>query len=177
MSSSAMPPEDELPVIAFANRLPVRRTRNSWRLSDGGLVSALQPAMRSRGGIWVGWDGGTQTPREVPGLDFELRPVSLSRREVDAYYHGFANRTLWPLLHGLVEQPTFDRFSWDVYRRVNEHFADVDDPSQPGLRWVHDYHLLLLPGLLRRREALGRNPLMRASVLAPCNRLLRRKSR
>jgi len=151
-----MPPEDELPVIAFANRLPVRRTRNSWRLSDGGLVSALQPAMRSRGGIWVGWDGGTQTPREVPGLDFELRPVSLSRREVDAYYHGFANRTLWPLLHGLVEQPTFDRFSWDVYRRVNEHFADVDDPSQPGLRWVHDYHLLLLPGLLRRREALGR---------------------
>ena len=57
----------DLPVIAFANRLPVRRTRNAWRLSDGGLVAALRPAMRSRGGVWVGWDGGTETPRHVPG--------------------------------------------------------------------------------------------------------------
>ena len=47
-----------LPVIAFANRLPVRRVRNTWRLSDGGLVTALRPAMKSRGGVWVGWDGG-----------------------------------------------------------------------------------------------------------------------
>ena len=156
MSSTAPAPGSDLPVFAFANRLPVRRTRNAWRLSDGGLVAALRPAMRARGGVWVGWDGGTQTPRHVPGLDFELRPVSLSRREVDAYYHGFSNRTLWPLLHGLVEQPTFDRSSWDVYRRVNEQFANVDDPLRPGLRWVHDYHLLLLPGILRRRESLGR---------------------
>jgi len=146
----------ELPVIAFANRLPVRRARNTWRLSDGGLVAALRPAMTSRGGVWVGWDGGTETPRRIPGLDFELRPVSLSRREVDAYYHGFANRTLWPLLHGLVEQPIFDRASWDAYRLVNAGFAAVDDPQQEGFRWVHDYHLMLLPGLLRRRGSTGR---------------------
>ena len=72
-----------LPVIAFANRLPVRRVRNTWRLSDGGLVTALRPAMKSRGGVWVGWDGGIETPREVEGLEIELRPVSLTRREVD----------------------------------------------------------------------------------------------
>jgi trehalose 6-phosphate synthase len=155
-ASSPEAPTGELPVFAFANRLPVRRTRNTWRLSDGGLVAALRPAMKARGGVWVGWDGGTETPRRIPGLDFELRPVSLSRREVDAYYHGFANRTLWPLLHGLVEQPVFDRASWDAYRLVNERFASVDDPELVGMRWVHDYHLLLLPGLLRRRGSPGR---------------------
>jgi trehalose 6-phosphate synthase len=145
----------DLPLITFANRLPVRRTRTGWRLSDGGLVAALRPAMASRGGIWVGWDGGTETPRQVDGLDFELRPVSLSRRTVDAYYHGFANRTLWPLLHGLVEQPTFDRSWWDAYRMVNARFAAVDEPGAPGFRWVHDYHLLLVPELLRRRGSQG----------------------
>jgi trehalose 6-phosphate synthase len=142
-------------VIAFANRLPIRRSRNSWRLSDGGLVAALQPAMTSRGGVWVGWDGGIETPSEVEGLEIGLRPVSLSRRDVDAYYHGFANRTLWPLLHGLVEWPTFDRSWWDAYRLVNERFAEVDDPTQPGYRWVHDYHLMLLPQLLREAGGEG----------------------
>ena len=144
-----------LPVIAFANRLPVRRVRSTWRLSDGGLVTALRPAMKSRGGVWVGWDGGVETPREVEGLEIELRPVSLTRREVDDYYHGFANRTLWPLLHGLVEWPTFDRSWWDAYRFVNAQFAAADDPSAAGFRWVHDYHLLLLPGLVRQAGAQG----------------------
>jgi trehalose 6-phosphate synthase len=146
---------NEMPVIAFANRLPIRRSRNGWRLSDGGLVAALQPAMMSRGGVWVGWDGGVQTPMSVEGLEIDLRPVSLSRREVDAYYHGFANRTLWPLLHGLVEWPTFDRDWWDAYRVVNQHFANVDDPGMAGFRWIHDYHLLLLPELLRQAGSEG----------------------
>ena len=147
--------DDDLPVIAFANRLPVKRVRNGWRLPDGGLVAALQPAMRARGGTWVGWDGGTPTPTRISGLDFDLRPVSLTRREVDDYYHGFANQTLWPLLHGLVELPTFDRSWWNAYRVVNERFADADDFDQEAFRWVHDYHLLLLPGLLRSRGAAG----------------------
>src|SRR4051812_22359878 len=144
---------NELPVIAFANRLPIRRSRNGWRLSDGGLVAALQPAMMSRGGVWVGWDGGVQTPMSVEGLEIDLRPVSLSRREVDAYYHGFANRTLWPLLHGLVETPVYDRGWWQIYRDVNRRFAAVEVASaeQGAWRWVHDYHLMLVPELLRRQ--------------------------
>ncbi len=142
-------------LVTFANRLPVRRTRGGWALSDGGLVAALRPAMTSRGGIWVGWDGGTQTPRSVEGLEFELRPVSLKRTEVDAYYHGFANRTLWPLLHGIVEQPVFERAWWTAYRQVNERFAEADEPAQDGFRWVHDYQLMLLPAALRRRGTVG----------------------
>ncbi len=104
----------------------------------------------------MGWDGGSEVPRRVPGVEVDLRPISLTRREVDTYYHGFANRTLWPLLHSLVEQPTFDRRWWDAYRAVNHRFLEADDPAEPGLRWVHDFHLMLLPELLRKSGSSAR---------------------
>jgi trehalose 6-phosphate synthase len=143
---------DREPLVAYANRLPVARSQRGWTLSPGGLASALRPALESRGGVWVGWDGGAHDmPRHVAGLDVELLPVALSRREVADYYHGFANRTLWPLLHGLLGQPVFERRWWDAYRDVNERFAAVE--AGRGLRWVHDYHLMLVPALLRRADA------------------------
>ncbi len=144
-----------MPLVAYANRLPVSRGRQGWRPSSGGLVSALRPALESRHGAWVGWDGGAgDLPRRAEGLDVELLPVALSRREVEDYYHGFANRTLWPLLHGLIEQPVFERRWWTAYRNVNERFAAVEARGG-GLRWVHDYHLMLVPSLLRRARAGG----------------------
>ena len=140
-------------LVAYANRLPVTRGRHGWRPSAGGVVSALRPALEPRESAWIGWDGGAgDLPRRVEGLDVELLPVRLSRREVDDYYHGFANRTLWPLLHGLVEQPVFERRWWKAYRDVNERFAAVEVDGG-GLRWVHDYHLMLVPSLLRRAHA------------------------
>ncbi len=140
-------------LVAYANRLPVSRGRQGWTLSAGGLVSALRPALESRGGAWVGWDGGADDiPRRVEDLNVELLPVALSRREVEDYYHGFANRTLWPLLHGLIEQPLFERRWWRTYRDVNERFAAVDAGAK-GMRWVHDYHLMLVPSLLRHAHA------------------------
>jgi trehalose 6-phosphate synthase len=142
-----------VPLIAYANRLPVSRGRQGWRPSAGGLVSALRPALESRESAWVGWDGGAgDLPGRVEGLEVELLPVALSRREVEDYYHGFANRTLWPLLHGLIEQPVFERRWWRAYRDVNERFAAVD-MGRGGLRWVHDYQLMLVPSLLRRAGA------------------------
>jgi trehalose 6-phosphate synthase len=145
------------PLVAFANRLPVARVRGEWRAAAGGLVTALRPALQSRGGSWVGWDGGAaDLPRSLPGLEVELHPVRLSRTEVAGYYHNFSNRTLWPLLHGLVEQPVFERSWWRTYRAVNERFAAEVPPPRPGLaplEWVHDYHLMLLPGLLRAEDA------------------------
>ena len=92
--------------------------------------------------------------------------MSLTRREVDAYYHGFANRTLWPLLHGLVEQPTFDRSWWDAYRFVNAALRGGRTIRRsPGFRWVHDYHLLLLPELLRAGGRAGRHRLLPARAV------------
>ena len=96
-SSAGTRSREKLPVVAFANRLPVRRVRNTWRLAAGGLVTALRPAMEVNGGSWIGWDGGAEVPSSVEGLDIELRSVPLARRDIDAYYHGFSNGTLWPL--------------------------------------------------------------------------------
>jgi alpha,alpha-trehalose-phosphate synthase [UDP-forming] len=140
------------PLVAYANRLPVSGRRGDLRPAAGGLVTALRPALEDRSGAWVGWDGGiAELPRRLEGLDLDLVPVSLSRREVGDYYHGFANRTLWPLLHAWVEPPVFDRAWWRAYVAVNERFAAAHQPPRDAVLWVHDYHLLLLPQLLRRR--------------------------
>jgi trehalose 6-phosphate synthase len=93
-------------------------------------------------------------PRRLPELDVDLDPIDLSRREVADYYHGFANRTLWPLLHGLIEQPVFDRGWWRTYGEVNERFAGAGG-AEAAVRWVHDYQLMLVPGCLRARGVAG----------------------
>jgi alpha,alpha-trehalose-phosphate synthase [UDP-forming] len=145
-------------LVAFANRLPVLRSRRGgWQTSDGGLVAALRPALERRRSRWVGWDGGSRdVPLILPGLTTELIPVHLKRRQVSGYYHGFANRTLWPLWHGLADRAVFDRSWWRDYRYVNEVFADTGLVTAPpdALLWVHDYHLALVPDLLRRQGAV-----------------------
>jgi trehalose 6-phosphate synthase len=142
------------PLVAVSNRLPVERGRSGWRPTAGGLVSALRPALEARGGAWVGWDGGASgLPRRVEGLEVELCPLELDRPTLAGYYHGFSNRTLWPLLHGLVEQSLFERRWWDPYTSANERFAAaaLAQVRRRGdaLLWVHDYHLMLVPALLR----------------------------
>ena len=144
------------PVVAVANRLPVQLGADGWELSPGGLVTALRPVMQRGSGTWVGWDGGAEgTPRQLPSMSIDLAPVSLSAGAVAAYYFGFSNRTLWPLLHNAVEKPVFDRDWWRSYRDVNETFADAAAEAlrarPDALLWVHDYHLMLVPQLVRER--------------------------
>ena len=98
-----------------ANRLPITVQRGKDRLevrrSSGGLVSALDPALRSHGGTWVGWPGLKLTPDEtleLPGGAYRLLPIELSQNETRRYYHGFSNGTLWPLFHCLPERASFD---------------------------------------------------------------------
>ncbi|MEX2291249.1 MAG: trehalose-6-phosphate synthase [Mycobacteriales bacterium] len=128
------------------------------------MVTALRPVMSARSGAWVGWDGGTKgTPSRLPELSIELAPVTLTAAQVRDYYHGFANRTLWPLLHNAIEKPVFDRGWWAAYKGVNERFADgaaaALDRNDDALLWVHDYHLLLVPELVRRRRPQQRSGL------------------
>jgi trehalose 6-phosphate synthase len=144
-------------VVAIANRLPVRHGDDGWELSPGGLVTALRPVMATHSGAWVGWDGGTRgIPATLPDLSVRLLPVSLSSAQLRQYYHGFANATLWPLLHDAIERPRFERTWWQTYQNVNSIFASaavtaLDD--RPGaLAWVHDYQLMLVPGLIRERR-------------------------
>ncbi|MDX1509794.1 MAG: trehalose-6-phosphate synthase [Nitriliruptorales bacterium] len=145
-------------LLVLANRLPISRSEDAgavgWRPSAGGLTTALRPVMNEAGGSWVGWDDGVEdVPSRVAGLDVRLHPVTLSRSLADGYYHGFANRTLWPLLHDLVVQPVIDRAWWRSYEEANAAFVAEAKRALDGdkpLVWVHDYHLMLAPEMLRQ---------------------------
>jgi trehalose 6-phosphate synthase len=150
--------------VAVANRLPVHAGEDGWQLSPGGLVTALRPVMSVRSGTWVGWDGGTKgTPNRLPELSIDLAPVTLTAAQVRDYYHGFANRTLWPLLHNAIEKPVFDRSWWVMYRETNQRFATAAtaalDATPDALLWVHDYHLLLVPRRVREQRPSQRTGL------------------
>ena len=148
-------PSVDRPLVVVANRLPVSKDeQGDWRASAGGLVTAMRPVMEEVGGAWIGWDGGeSDVPRHVDGLNVDLHPVGLSRAQVQGYYYGFSNRTLWPLLHDLIEQPVIDRRLWHSYQDVNHRMAqavaELDLTGTSPLFWVQDYHLMLLPALVR----------------------------
>ena len=144
-------------MIAVANRLPVHHGDNGWELSPGGLVTALRPVMAAHPGAWVGWDGGSKgMPARLPDSELRLLPVGLSAGQVRDYYRGFANATMWPLLHNAIEKPRFERAWWRAYQEVNRVFADramtAVDEYPDGIIWVHDYHLMLVPELIRNRR-------------------------
>jgi trehalose 6-phosphate synthase len=122
----------------------------------GGLAVALEAALRERGGLWFGWSG--KSVREAGGnlheeRDGDIRFVTmdLSRADLDAYYNGFSNRTLWPLLHFRLDLVDYDRETRVGYSRVNELFADRLAPllRDDDIVWIHDYHLIPLASLLR----------------------------
>jgi trehalose 6-phosphate synthase len=145
------------PVIAVANRLPVQRGEDGWELSPGGLVTAMRPVMALHPGAWVGWDGGTKgMPETLPDSDIRLLPIGLSATQARDYYRGFSNATMWPLLHNAIEKPRFERSWWRAYQEVNRAFADRTvtalDELPNAIAWVQDYHLMLVPQLIRNRR-------------------------
>ncbi|GAA1999938.1 hypothetical protein GCM10009755_04540 [Brevibacterium samyangense] len=142
--------------VVVANRLPVDRDTSSpdpqWRTSPGGLVTALQPVMQAQAGAWIGWAGTPDEdidPFDIDGM--HLVPLRLSADEIELYYEGFSNATLWPLFHDVIVPPEFHRAWWDAYIRVNRRFAEAaaDVAARGATVWVHDYQLMLVPEMLR----------------------------
>ena len=157
MSPRASSPQADLVVVA--NRLPVDRNvdddgTTTWKTSPGGLVTALEPVMRSHDGAWIGWHGADDAiePFEHDGLS--LVPVELSAQEVEEYYEGFSNATLWPLYHDVIAPPQFHREWWDAYVAVNRRFADraVEVAAENAVVWIQDYQLQLVPQMLREQR-------------------------
>jgi trehalose 6-phosphate synthase len=144
-------------LVVVANRLPLDDSAApdgacEWRRSPGGLASALHAILERTPATWVGWGGGIDSAPVLPDIgSLRLRPVPLTEDEVHGYYEGFANSTLWPLYHDAVEQPVFDRGWWETYRAVNRRFAEAAaEVAEPGAAiWVQDYHLQLVPQMLR----------------------------
>ena len=150
-------PTTEAGFVVVANRLPVDLERlpdgtKRWKSSPGGLVTALEPFLRSRRGAWVGWPGVPDAEVEAfADGDLTLHPVTLTSQEVADYYEGFSNATLWPLYHDVVVPPIFHRGWWEAYVAVNERFAAATAKiaGQGATVWVQDYQLQLVPRMLR----------------------------
>lgn len=151
-------------VLIVANRLPVMASVGSNGVemlpSAGGVASGLRSWHQRSKGLWFGWPGpsGDMTATDRGLVDEQLGaaglvPLHLSSRQIEGYYHGFANRVLWPLCHYSIDRVPLDALGWDAYREVNEAFANqVAHEFRSGdTIWVHDYHLMLLPALLRER--------------------------
>jgi trehalose 6-phosphate synthase/phosphatase len=154
-------------LIVVSNRLPFvfkRTSAGDWEIEPGGggLVTALVPVLRHRGGTWIGWPGLAEVSRELAakldavgaGLGYQLRGVQLTAGEVRDFYEGFSNQIIWPLFHDLVSLCNFDPAYWRIYCNVNRKFAKVvREASEAGdFIWVHDYHLMNVAANLR---ALG----------------------
>ena len=146
---------DQFDFMVVSNRLPVDRCsadeagcEDGWRRSPGGLVTALAPMMTKTDGAWVGWHGApdeTVKPFSHGGID--LIPVQLSTEDIELFYEGFSNATLWPLYHDVIAPPEFHRTWWDSYRKVNRRFADavIRHAAEGATVWVQDYQLQLVP--------------------------------
>jgi trehalose 6-phosphate synthase/phosphatase len=150
-------------LLIVSNRLPIsvgkRRGKLRFEPSVGGLVTALGAFYKSRPSMWIGWPGIEleKVEKEEQG-EIEARlasescyPVFLSQSDIEDYYQGFCNNTIWPLFHYFPEYAVYSADSWQAYQRVNQLFAEaVASVAQPGdIIWVHDYHLMLLPRLIK----------------------------
>lgn len=154
----------EAPLLVVSNRLPPDDDGSAARDRPvGGLASGVSASLRSRRGMWLGWSGRTHEGAKALAVDettgragFDLTP-----QEHALYYNGFANRSLWPVLHGFVERARFRDAEWTTYVEVNERFADhaMELTPREGVVWAHDFHLLLLARALRDRGHTGRKGL------------------
>lgn len=142
-------------LIVVSNR--VSAPRDPAAGSAGGLAMALSAALRKYDGLWFGWSGET-TDSFVPEAKFEDRAgvtvalVDLEEQDVEEYYNGYANRTLWPLFHHRVDLTAYERSFGEGYERTNARFAETLRPllRDDDVIWIHDYHMIPLARDLRR---------------------------
>ncbi|NLL53229.1 MAG: bifunctional alpha,alpha-trehalose-phosphate synthase (UDP-forming)/trehalose-phosphatase [Peptococcaceae bacterium] len=153
-------------IIIISNRLPVTVKRNSQGLeyykSIGGLATGLKSYHQQADSIWVGWPGianEEMNDREKKIIQKELRkdyqclPVFLFSEEIDQYYNGFCNKTIWPLFHYFTSKTQYEIETWEAYKQVNEKFFKAVEAviESNDIIWVHDYHLMLLPKMIKEK--------------------------
>lgn len=159
-------------LVIASNRLPIVLKKDAQGATTvspgtGGLVTALAPVLKNRGGTWFGWAGMADISEEslTPIIEaanlqsgFSLEPIPLTTEEVLNYYQGFSNEVIWPLFHDLQTHCNFVPEYWQAYLRVNEKFATrIAAQTQPDdFIWVHDYQLMLLGQELKKKGVKNR---------------------
>jgi trehalose 6-phosphate synthase len=165
LSHPVTPNPETLPeqhLIVVSNRLPITITKDAhgeyhFKMSSGGLVSALSGTKKSMTFTWIGWPGFYIPPKDRPIVDkrlmeeYSCQAVYLDDDIADRHYNGFSNSILWPLFHYHPGEMNFDEENWLAYRMANMRFAEVvrQQVRENSMVWVQDYHLMLLPMLLR----------------------------
>lgn len=149
-------------LVVISNRVAVPKARGAAG-AQGGLAGALNSALKEAGGLWFGWSGqesedrtGNMNLQRADGVT--TATIDLSKRDVDEYYNGYANSTLWPLFHYRIDLTEYENETGKGYERVNERFAESVMPliDEEDVVWVHDYHLIPLGERLRQRGAKNR---------------------
>ncbi|MEM9053336.1 MAG: trehalose-6-phosphate synthase, partial [Bacteroidota bacterium] len=147
--------------IIVSNRLPVRIEKEedklTYKSSEGGLATGLGSIYKEGNNIWIGWAGASFDSEEtkeqvIEGLKAEsMSPVFLTDEEVESFYLGFSNQTLWPAFHYFIQYIDYGDNNWESYVQVNQKFADTisENLDPDDTVWIHDYQLLLVPGMLR----------------------------
>ncbi|OQX84329.1 MAG: trehalose-6-phosphate synthase [Candidatus Latescibacteria bacterium 4484_7] len=142
-------------LVIISNRLPIilEKENGKWKTipGSGGLVTALAPVLKNRGGMWIGWPGTSELTdvskpieKASSSAGFTMKPVLLNEEEIEGYYIGLSNEVIWPLFHDLQSYCNFDPQYWDTYKEINRRFAEVtiENTSTEDFIWVHDYHLI-----------------------------------
>src|ERR1700691_168640 len=151
-------------IIVVSNRLPLtlKKTEQGWDTvrSSGGLASAMNPLLSKTGGEWSSGagDSGRQHSQQRQAIISDWAKtdhcfaVDLPKDVAAGFYEGYANKTLWPVFHNFPSQLKFDAKTWEAYVEANRIFCKaVAMRYKPkDLIWVHDYHLMLLPQMLRQ---------------------------
>lgn len=152
--------------IIISNRLPLQVGIDDGKISVtpsvGGLATGLKSFHRDGDSIWIGWSGLTQ--EEIPEhLMDEVQEkakkeaciaVNFTSEEIDGFYYGFSNRSIWPLFHYFTEYTEWEAWQWETYKKVNQIYADavVEHYEEGDQIWVHDYQLLLVPNMIREQQ-------------------------
>ncbi|MCR9289121.1 MAG: bifunctional alpha,alpha-trehalose-phosphate synthase (UDP-forming)/trehalose-phosphatase [Bacteroidetes bacterium] len=148
-------------LIIISNRLPVTIDKKHGELfyhpSAGGLATGLASLDASIERLWIGWPGvpiKNAKQKEDIKIDLEkdsLIPVFLSKKDIELYYEGFSNKVIWPHFHYFTQFTTYQDEYWEAYQQVNRAFAEVviKNVRPNDYVWVHDYQLMLLPGMIR----------------------------
>lgn len=158
--------QNEGRLLLVSNRLPITIKRADegkyeMSMSSGGLVSGLSGLSKTTTFQWYGWPGLEVPEDEVAGLKDQLKseynavPIMLDDELADRHYNGFSNAIMWPLFHYHPGEITFDESAWEGYTEANRLFAKAvaKDVQDNDMVWVHDYHLMLMPAMLR--EEIG----------------------
>ena len=153
-------------IVIISNRLPLTVKKENGKLeyqkSIGGLVTGLKRYHEQSGSIWAGWPGianeeindeEKETIQKDLHKNYQYLPVFMTNGEIDLYYNGFCNKTIWPLFHYFSSKTQYKTETWEAYRDINEKFLKAVEPmiEDNDIVWIHDYQLMLLPQMIKEK--------------------------